>query len=142
MNCRAVVAAGLIVAGIVLGATEVEAQIHHLDEFPWYTVSDSLARRGAAMRYDQFRDSDTSWRTDRLSVVLHTAVGRYGVFFFQADFLRFDTADLSVLERWPHLAQEDEDGNAETDGPYESMIGGFGRPELGVLAPLPLPLLG
>lgn len=132
----------VIVALLAVGAGDATAQIHHLDGFPWYTVTDSLARRGAALRYDQFRDPDTRWRTDRLGVLLHTAVGRFGVFFVQVDVLRFDTAGLSVLDRWPQLAQPDDEGNVDLDWPEETIIGGFGRPELGLLAPLGLPLLG
>lgn len=143
MRRRAVPAACLLTAALlVFGAAEATAQIHHLDEFPWYTVTDSLARRGVVLRYDQFRDQPTGWRTDRLGAILHTAVGRFGVVFVQADFLRFDTAGLSVLDRWPQLAQPDDEGNVDTDWPRETIVGGFGRPEVGLLAPLALPLVG
>jgi len=120
----------------VLVAATASAQIHRLDDAPWYTLTDSLSRRGAALSYDQFRDADTHWRTDRLGLLLHMGLGEHAVFYVTAGYLRFDTAGLSVLERWPHLAQPNDIGEVDTDWPYETMINGFDRPELGLLFPL------
>ena len=120
----------------VLVALPAFAQIHHLDDAPWYTLADSLSRRGSALSYDQYRDADTHWRTDRLGLLLHMGLGEHAVFYVNVGALRFDTGGLSVLQRWPELAQPDDDGEVDTDWPSETMINGFDRPELGLLFPL------
>jgi len=134
---------GILLVGAVFPLAAL-AQVHHLDEAPWYAAADSASRRGAAFTWDQSRDPDTGWRADRLGLSVLVPIGRRGVLFAREDYLRFDTAGYSVFERWPHLRAVDAEDPDATDPawPHESMIAGFGRPELGLLMPLRLPLAG
>ncbi len=126
-----------------IAAAEATAQIHHLDESPWCTVTDSLARRGVVLRYDQFRDQPTGWRTDRLGAILHTAVGRFGVVFVQADFLRLGhRRPFGPRALAPPSPSRYAEASIDTDWPRETIIGEFGQPEVGLLSPLGLPGLG
>ncbi|HOX25809.1 MAG TPA: hypothetical protein PLL30_10430 [Candidatus Krumholzibacteria bacterium] len=127
-----------------LESTPALAQIHHADEVPWYAAADTASRRGASFSYDQFRDPDTHWRADRVGLCFLLPFGERGAFFVKEDYWRFDTAGFAALERWPHAREIDlEDPEAvDPDWPGETMIAGFGRPELGLVAPLRLPLLG
>jgi hypothetical protein len=94
-----------------------------------------------AIGWDHFREDDVGWRSDRLSLALLLPVGAHGVFWVHTDYWRLDTGDLSVLQRWPHLRVEEDEGTPE-GWPGESQIAGFGRPELGIMFPLRLPLAG
>lgn len=129
---------------VLLLTNPTTAQIHHVSDMPWYAMADSTARRGAAFSWDQYHDGDTGWRTDRLGLELVVPFGERAVFVVQAGYLRFDSAELKALERWPDLRQVSEDGssNVSEDWPGESMVNGFDRPELGILVPLKLPVLG
>ncbi len=138
-------AVGLLLILLVLSLSmPAIAQIHHLDDMPWHALADSMARRGAAFSWHQFHDGDTDWRTDRLGIELLVPFGERAVFVVQAGFLRFDSAELLVFDRWPHLREAAEDGTSEVseDWPGQSMVNGFDRPELGLLVPLKLPVVG
>ncbi len=125
-------------------AAPATAQIHHLEDLPWHAAADSSNRRGVLVSWDQFRDSDTHWRTDRFSVTALMPTGEQGVFFVRAGYLRFDTADARVFDRWPRLRAVDDDGAsvADEDWPGESMVGGFAQPALGLIVPFGAPGLG
>ena len=57
--------------------------------------------------------------------------------------LSFHTDGLGVLTRWSEVAPTDDAGDPVDAGwPGESSIAGWGRPEVGLLAPLHLPLVG
>jgi hypothetical protein len=139
----AVLVAGLL--SLLPAARDAAAQVHHLDDLPWYTQADTLGRGGLAITYDQFRNGDTGWRTDRVGLMAHLGIGEHGVFYARVHFMRFDTAGYGVLARWPDLAYPgDEEGEGAVDPtwPFESMIVGFSQPELGLMAPLATGQLG
>ena len=131
----------MTLAGL-LAAASATAQVHHLEDIPWHAGADSVSRRGAVISYHQYRDSHTGWRTDRLGLTFHLAVGEQAVFFMRGGFVRFDNAGLSSLDRWPWLPHEGDDSQLGDDWPGETMVNGFDRPEVGLVMPLALPWLG
>ncbi len=105
-------------------------------------MTDTSGRRGADISWQHHLDPATDWRADRLGLTLTYSVGARSVVLVRGGFWRLDTADRRALARWPHLLQTGEDAEGEPGWPGETTVTGFDRPEVGVLTPLHLPLLG
>lgn len=134
---RLVVAGWVVALASLLGAVAY-AQIPRLDPFPWYAAADSASRRGVVLGVDRFWDDDTGWRAQRLGVTVTVPFGTHSLYFLRAQVWRLDTAALPALTRWPQLRGED----APLDWPGSVSPTGFGRPELGLVVPIRLPLAG
>ncbi|MBU0743129.1 hypothetical protein KKG45_13370 [bacterium] len=110
------------------------------EPLPWDALTDDAGFTFEAQRFD---DPDSGWQVDALgmmSVVPHGAVNRV---YLRWRHLNFNTGGHSVLARWPETVPPyGEGGQPDLGWPGETAIAGWGRPELGLLAPLRLPLLG
>jgi hypothetical protein len=129
--------AALVLACLPLAAP-LAAQVPHLDPLPWPDVADTLAARALEVSWDRFDDGESGWSADRVGLTGLLAAGGRARLFLRMHSLGLDTADRPVLARWPQLAGED----ADEGWPGESQVAGFGRPEVGLIGPLRLPLLG
>lgn len=131
-------AACLVVLGFGVLASPLSAQIPRLDAVPWYALTDSTSRAGVTFNLDRFWDDDTGWSVHRLGITMTGSFGLRSVYYLRAHVMRFDTDDLPVLTRWPELRGE----GAADDWPGTTSPNGLARPELGLMVPLPLPLVG
>lgn len=120
------------------------AQVHHLDEAPWHVLDAGPSRQGVDFFWIHGRDPATDWSHDRLGLTIFLPVGARGLFFLREDHVRFDTGEQPVLSRWPQVQPVDPDAPdaGDPDWPGESILKGFGRPEVGLFMPMRLPLLG
>jgi len=123
---------------VAIAGHPARAQIQRLDSAPWYAVTDSSSRGGVIFGLDRFWDDDTGWNVGRLGLTVTAPFGLRSVYYLRLHALRFDTAELPVLSRWPQLRGED----AEDDWPGSVSSSGLASPELGLIVPLPLPLVG
>lgn len=137
-SSRRLLAAALVAVLAGAAGTVAHAQISRLDPFPWYAAADSASRRGVVLGVDRFWDDDTGWRVQRLGVTVTVPFGSRSLYFLRAQVLRLDTAALPALVRWPQLRGND----AADDWPGTASPTGFGRPELGLIVPIGLPLTG
>ncbi len=131
-------AAGLTILLAAIAASPSPAQVPRLDAAPWYAVTDSTSRGGVVFGIDRFWDDDTGWNVGRLGITVTAPFGLQSIYFVRASVMRFDTAGLPVLTRWPELRGED----ADSDWPGSVSPNGLSQPELGLIAPWPLPLVG
>jgi len=136
-GCGAVFALVLLYCGFVSSEHGV-AQIPPLDQIPWLTPADSTAGRTMLVGWDRCDEERVDWVTNRLGISGYWATGPNTRFFARLHYLVFSTANLSALQRWPELAGEE----TEVDWPGEDQITGWGRPEVGLVTGLELPLLG
>jgi hypothetical protein len=120
------------------------AQVHHLQDIPWHVVGGESRRLGVELTWVQYREPRYRWHADRVGIGFYIPLGGRGCFFLREDYMRFDTAGRSVFDRWPMARSADleEPDPGDSDWPYESIINGFGRPEIGLVLPLNVPLLG
>ena len=114
------------------------AQLPHLDPVPWLAPGDSLSGRSLLLQWDRFDDERFHWQANRLGLTGLLSTGNRSRIFFRMHYLAFTAGDSSSLARWPHLVGED----ADEDWPAESQLVGWGRPEVGLVTQLGLPLLG
>jgi len=114
------------------------AQVAHLDPLPWYVPTDTSFSRCLDVSFDRFQDSGTHWLGNRVGLTGVMRAGQRGFFYVRAYLLSFHSNDLPVLQRWPDIAGEE----AGENWPGENRSVGFASPELGLLGPLRLPLLG
>lgn len=130
-----------VVAAVHLPAA---AQIHHVEDPPWHALGSDALRRGVEMTWQQVREPRSGWHTDRLGLTFLAPLGERGLFFLRGQYIRFDTAGSSALARWPHIGAKGPESvdNADPEWPFESIINDFARPELGLILPWRLPLLG
>jgi hypothetical protein len=119
-------------------AAPLAAQVPHLDPLPWPDAADTLTARTLEVSWDRFDDGRNGWAADRVGLAGLLSAGGRARLFLRMHFLNLDTAERTALERWPQLAGED----ADEGWPGESQVAGFGRPEVGLIGPLRLPLLG
>lgn len=108
------------------------------EPLPWDSLDHDPGFRFEAQRFD---DAASGWQADVLGLTSVVARGPRNRLYVRWRYLSLHTAGRPVFARWPGLAP-DVDGGADPDWPGESAISGWGRPELGLLAPLGLPLLG
>ena len=114
------------------------AQIPYLDPLPWFAQPDSAKSRFLDVYYDYFEDEKSQWISNRLGLNGFMRAGQRGLFFVRANVLFFHSDGLRVLDRWPNLA-----GESVPEGwPNENRSVGFASPELGLLGPVRIPLLG
>lgn len=125
----------LLMSGMGAGAS---AQIPYHDPLPWYVPPDSTFSRYLDVSLDRFEDADTHWQGNRVGLTAEMRAGRRPLFYFRAYLLAFNTAALPALQRWPGIAGEE----AEAGWPFETRMVGFANPELGLMAPFSLLLLG
>ncbi len=123
--------------GICLGEG-ARAQVAYLDPLPWYVPADSSFNRYLDVSIDRFEDNETRWLGNRVGLTGVMKAGQRGFFYVRAYLLSFHSDDLPVLQRWPDITGEE----AGENWPGESRSVGFASPELGLLGPLRLPLLG
>ncbi len=96
-------AAALATLLVALAGTPLRAQVPRLDPAPWYAVTDSTSRGGVVFGLDRFWDDDTGWNVGRLGITVTAPFGLRSVYYLRAHVMRFDTAELPVLTRWPDL---------------------------------------
>jgi len=114
------------------------AQIPYLDPLPWSAAADTSGRRSLEVSWDRFDDQEFHWSADRVGLTGLLASGEHTRLFLRMHYLSLDTDGHPALGRWPSLRGED----ADPGWPDEAQIVGFGRPEIGLLGRLRLPLLG
>ena len=127
---------------LAMAPAGLRGQVHQLEPLPWAAMADTSGRRGAAVSWQHHLDPVTEWRADRLGLTLTYPVGVRSVVFVRGGFWRLDTAARRALTRWPRLLLTGQEADGEPGWPFESTVTGFDRPEVGVLMPLGLPLLG
>jgi len=110
------------------------------EPLPWDALTGDAGFTFDAQRFD---DPDSDWQVDAFGVMSVMSQGAANRIYLRWRHLTFHTGGRSVLERWPEAAPPLEEGEEPDLGwPGETAIAGWGRPELGLLAPLRLPLLG
>ncbi len=134
----------VLLCGLLVGSDAGFAQFPHFDPPLRHDPGDSTSRRAVRMSWDRFSDEHTDWVCNRLGFTGVMPAGERGIFFVRFKYVSFDCADLFVLERWPTLRGEDAvapEDPGEYDWPYERRVVGYGRPDLGVVGHLRLPLV-
>ena len=140
MILRRPAAAMAVVCAAVLSVapTAVRAQLPHLDPMPWITPADSSSRLALVAGVDRFVDDSTEWASNRVMLTALLPAGQQGVFFLRLPYLTFDTAGLSVAERWPATVGDDQ----PPGWPGSERLVGFGQIEVGATGPTGLAGLG
>ena len=124
-----------------LWAGSARAQVLDLQEAPWAAVADTAGRGGADLTWERGLGGEPRWRTDRLGLTLRFPVGARAVAYLRGSFVRLDVGDQPVLGRWPDRLADEPEIDAGT-WPGETLIKDFAQPEVGLLLPMRLPLLG
>lgn len=119
-------------------AVPAQARLPWLDPLPAWSPADTLANRAFALEATRLGDGRTGWAADRVVLEARFAGGGSGFFYARLPWVRFDTAALPALARWPELAGD----GAQAGWPGEAVVSGFGQLELGAAGPVRLPLLG
>ncbi len=127
---------------LLLAAGPSRAQVHQLDATPWSALADSTSRTGVVFSWDLAAGGDPGWRSQRLGLEFRVPLGESGLVFLRGHYARLETVGGSALHRWPHLLAEDASAEVIEDLELEAMLEDFGQPEVGLLSPLDLPLLG
>ncbi len=135
---RLVVWSWPLFVGLLLWNATAAAQIPYLEPLPWFGPPEAARLRFMDFSYDLFGDEKSDWTANRVGLAGYIPVSDRGIFFIRGYVLSFHRKDLPVLVRWPHIAGED----AEEGWPGETRSIGFASPELGLLGPIRLPLLG
>ncbi len=112
-----------------------QAQLLHVDEFPWFAPADSTSRLALIAEYNRFEDAKYDWSVDRLQLCAVLPAGERAIFFLRMSHLLFDTGNTSPVDRWPWIRGLEEDFQWEP----EKTITSFGQPEIGAVGPLALP---
>jgi hypothetical protein len=128
----------LLTLPLLWPVSTTRAQIPFLDPLPWSAAADTLGQRALEVSWDRFDDERVHWSADRVGLTGLLAMGERAHLFLRMHFLTLDTADRPALVRWPALRGE----QADPGWPHEAQVDGFGRPEIGVIGLLRLPLLG
>lgn len=108
------------------------------EPLPWDALDTDPGFRCEVQRFD---DPDSGWQVDAFALTTVMARGPRNRVYLRWRHLSMHTDGLSVFERWPDAAP-DVDGGADPDWPGESAISCWGRPEVGLLAPVALPVVG
>lgn len=106
-----------------------------IETLPWDALDGPSAFEAGFARYE---DGRSGWRVDDLGLQHVGTRGEDGRWFLGWHHLSFSSAELPVLERWPGPAGPD----AVEGWPGESRVAGWGRPEIGLLDRVDLPLIG
>lgn len=110
------------------------------EPLPWEAVTGDASFTFDAQRFD---DPDSDWQVDAFGVTSVMHQGDANRVYVRWRHLTFHTAGRSALVRWPETVPPVDDGETpDLSWPGEHNISGWGRPELGLLAPLRLPLIG
>jgi hypothetical protein len=110
------------------------------EPLPWEALTGDTGFTFDAQRFD---DPDSGWQVDAFGMTSVVSQGAANRVYVRWRHLTFHTGGRSVLERWPAAAPPvAEGGEPDLAWPGETVVAGWGRPELGLLAPLSLPLLG
>lgn len=128
----------------LLASLPATAQVHDLADIPWDALGADGPRYGWEISWRQDRLADPRWHADRLGLAFLKPLGERGLVFLRVGYLRLDTGDRSAFDRWPHVRHVDpEQADAvDPDWPFAAISNGFVRPELGLVFPWPLPLVG
>ncbi|MBM4130813.1 hypothetical protein FJ250_07260 [bacterium] len=137
-TARGALLAGGIWALVVFVAAPAWSRLPWFDPLPTWSPADTLANRAFALDVVHLADGRTGWNADRIVAEIRIPSGERGFFYARLPWLRFDTGDLSALERWPELRGV----GAVGDWPGETVLTGFGQLELGAAGPLRLPAVG
>lgn len=133
----------LALGGILgLAVLPARAQVHRLDPFPWSALADSTSRSGVVVSWDLDLGGDAGWRGQRLGLALRIPVGRSGLVYLGGHYTRLESEGGGALVRWPDLRAEDLTAEDAAAWPGEALQEDFGQPEVGLLMPMGLPLLG
>lgn len=135
---RRALVVGVAGALALFAAAPAWCRLPWFDPLPAWAPADTLANRAFALDAIHLADGRTGWSADRLVAEIRVPSGRRGFFYARLPWLRFDTGDLPVLERWPDLRGV----GADADWPGEAVLTGFGQLELGAAGPLRLPFVG
>lgn len=68
-----------------------------------------------------------------MGLMVRVPVGARAMLFVREHYVRLETGDRTVLQRWPYLVLQDDAVEIPEDWPGESNLNHFGQPELGVL---------
>ncbi len=134
----------LLTLVLLVATSRCVAQIPFSDRPFWYTQIDSTSQRAVVFSWDRFFDEQTDWVCNRMGISGILPTGDYGIFFLRMHWVSFDSGDLQALDRWPDLRAESAVAPEEPDAydwPYERRMVGYGRPDLGLINRLRLPLL-
>jgi hypothetical protein len=110
------------------------------EPLPWDTLN---TEPGFAFGFQRFDDTTSNWQVDAFTLMSVMRQGDVNRFYLRWRHLDFNTGGVPLFTRWPDVAPSLEgDEEPDPDWPGETGIAGWGRPELGLLAPVDLPLLG
>ncbi|MBC8424181.1 hypothetical protein H8E07_08670 [bacterium] len=110
------------------------------EPLPWEAVTGDT---GFTFDVQRFDDPDSGWQVDAFGMTSVMHQGEVNRVYVRWRHLDFHTAGRSALARWPEAVPPVADGETpDLSWPGEHSVAGWGRPELGLLAPLSLPLIG
>ena len=122
----------------LLPAVVCGGQSPRAEPLPWEALERDPGFTFGVQRFD---DPDSDWQVDAFTLTSVLAQGERNRLYLRWRYLTLHTDGYPVFARWPDLVPDTEDEVAE-DWPGESAVSGWGRPEIGLLAPMALPLLG
>ncbi len=129
-----------ILATSVIFPHHLEAAAPWAEPLPWEALDNDP---GFTFGFQRFDDTASDWQVDAFTLMSVMPQGASNRFYLRWRHLNVHTADAPLFTRWPEAAPPlEEDEVADSDWPGEKGIAGWGRPELGLLAPIELPLLG
>jgi len=118
----------------------LEAAAPWAEPLPWDALDTDP---GFAFGFQRFDDTTSNWQVDAFTLMSVVRQGTANRLYLRWRHLDFNTGGLPLFTRWPDVAPSLEgDEEPDPDWPGETGIAGWGRPELGLLAPVNLPLLG
>jgi len=130
----------LIVAICICLPASLQAAASWAEPLPWDTLGTDP---GFTFGFQRFDDTTSNWQVDAFTLMSVVRQGAANRFYLRWRHLDFNTGGVPLFTRWPDVAPSLEgDEEPDPDWPGETGIAGWGRPELGLLAPIELPLLG
>ena len=133
-------ASGVLILLFVAMPRTAPAAAPWTEPLPWDALASEPGFTFDAQRFD---DPDSGWQVDAFGLTTVVAQGAANRIYLRWRHLSFHTDGLGVMARWSEVAPPSEGDDAvDTDWPGESSIAGWGRPEIGLLAPMRLPLVG
>jgi len=131
--CACLVLAALLPAAAPAAAPWAEP-------LPWEAMTGDT---GFTFDVQRFDDPESDWQVDAFGLTSVMSQGDVNRIYLRWRHLTFHTAGRSALARWPEAVPPVAEGETpDLDWPGEDGVSGWGRPELGLLAPLRLPLIG
>lgn len=109
------------------------------DAPPWTMLERPVAY---AVEADVLDDPASGWHVGAGTLTASLGGGEGRAAYLRWSHLSFARAGGALADRWPELLPADMDPAAAAAWPGEERLSGWGRPEVGVLGRLSLPLLG